>query len=677
MSLVSTTGSAGSAGYESSLLERGSVMARRLVPLLGVVALAVVAGLALNHSGIAEEVAHLDEADRWSQHYDPDTVSAVAPAPDGGVWAGTTAAGLVRWHPDGSYQRHLTGRLAGHVVQDVVAAADGTVWATASSFGEDPSGRLLRFDGDEWRVEPILGGEADDALLHSLAADEDAAWVATRQGVARFDGDEWTTRTIGDDGSPLRARAVVTDGDGVVWAAVADERRRVVRLDDERSSTAWPVERQRDEGRPLTNEAPLAVGADGSVWIATMEHAEGDAVHVQPWRLTDGEWVAAAPGFEAPYGQLRAFAVDDDGRPWIAMGLLFDAQGRKSLWHFDGQRWQRSGPSDGLPHTMMSSVAIGEDGVVWTGTVEGVGRFADGEWTRYATGEGPGGNFHTGLASGEEGTVWTAGAFGVSRFDGQGWTSWGADDGLAVTAGPVDHVAVGPDGGAWAATADEVFRFDGQQWISLSVDRELGDNDVTSLAVGPDATVWVGAYRRVSRFDGEQWTTWTADDDGLPHGEVRSLAVGDDVWAASPGGVVRFDGDGWEQFTVEDGLPTSTVHAVALGTGPRVWAGTEEGLARFDGQRWAHADSDDAQLTFEGDPPAVHEPVQVLATGDDGTVWAVAGDPPLQETLSAFDGRQWHTTSLDVHRVRALTVDEDAAWVASPDGLARFDRGGE
>lgn len=662
----------------------------------------------------ASDGGPLTDASRWTVHANPDDTASIAPTPEGGAWAGTRAAGLVRWDADGGdSERHLAQQLAGRAVTSVVVADDGTVWATARG---DPG--IRRYDGSEWSSHT-----RDDGLPHnevlSLAVADGVLWAGTDQGLARFAGGEWTA--FDDELPHSRVTSVATAADGAVWAVTGEgggPSGGLARLADG-EWTVWNRYEDFSDGRILD----VATGADGGVWLMLEDVAAADEHEFGGHRLLrrDGDgWVVVADNDALPRGELVAFTVDAGGAPWAGFRRRSDERSYETVvGRFDGQAWTIEVAENELPGTAQGLTADGR-GRVWAATTAGVARLTEGRWRLSVTGEGPASNALASLAV-RDGTVW-AGSLGdrhhslappapltppraraaVSRFDGQQWTRWALGDGVPDR--KVSGLAAGPDGTVWAAMSGEVpgtggpdvggvARFDGTAWVAAD---GFDHDHATSIAVADDGTVWAlvidvlgvideapGPTRPdlafgVARFDGEQWTSWT---EAGPFAGRRptSLAVdaAGDAWvgltadrglgrsASSPeGGVARFAGGEWELFTVEDGLPDGRLSALAADD-HTVWAAAGDSIARFDGQRWVD------QTGQQGDGPGV-DSVEVLAV-DDGSVWAAT-----HRSLSRFDGQRWATVALDelpMRHIDAIAAGDEAVWLATRDGLARFDRG--
>jgi hypothetical protein len=165
-----------------------------------------------------------EPASGWTAHPYLDDTRAVAAAPDGGVWVGTSDAGLVRWHGDGRYEHHpLPEALAGEFVTSVAVAGDGAVWVafhTAGPRAEADPGKpaVGRFDGGAWTSWTVGDGVAHHQVADLAVAADGAVWAATPAGLSRFDGGEWTTVTA-EDGLPRDHVTSVGAGGDAVWAA--------------------------------------------------------------------------------------------------------------------------------------------------------------------------------------------------------------------------------------------------------------------------------------------------------------------------------------------------------------------------------------------------------------------------------------------------------------------------
>ena len=98
----------------------------------------------------------------------------------------------------------------------------------------------------------------------------------------------------------------------------------------------------------------------------------------------------------------------------------------------------------------VNAVAAGDDGDIWFGSPQGVGRYEDGEWTLWTGNEGLPQNNFTCAAVGIDGQAWFGTTKGLVRYDGEDFRyrqgmRWLPND-------QVNDILVDTEGGAWVAT---------------------------------------------------------------------------------------------------------------------------------------------------------------------------------------------------------------------------------
>ena len=113
---------------------------------------------------------------------------------------------------------------------------------------------------------------------------------------------------------------------------------------------------------------------------------------------------------------------------------------------------------------------------------------------------------------------------------------------------------------------------------------------------------------------------------------LKMLAVAWVVSSAHGAGLMRdYLVDVW---TSENGLPDSSVSAIAQTPDGYLWIGTQNGLARFDGIRF---------VTFDpaNTPALAHAGVRKLAVDDWGTLWINTFDGSLTSFRQGLFAREW------------------------------------
>jgi hypothetical protein len=248
-----------------------------------------------------------------------------------------------------------------------------------------------------------------EPLVRALAVGTDGhAWAAGDGGVAEFDGSGWQVHTHPLIGTP---RALAVDpASGAIWLGGGDATGSVAAY-----TGTWQV-----AGSFAAPVTALTVDEEERVWAGTW----GDGVYRQDgsggwtrYRDTDGlasDWVlATAAGGGAVWFGTYPYLSGEGPRGGIARYEL--AMGT----------WRTYTTAHGLPAdtsfpqapASIYTLALGEDGWPWAGTVDGVRFLPEGEhWFPYTTTHGLRGGPVLALAAGN-GTVIAAVPAGLDRLD--------------------------------------------------------------------------------------------------------------------------------------------------------------------------------------------------------------------------------------------------------------------
>lgn len=298
-------------------------------------------------------------------------INALAFQSDGTLWAGTRAAGLMRYRPQGGQWERFTvessaGKLVGDTISDLAIRDQSELWvSTVQTILENGSyidGGVSRLDlaSDDW-LEPLLanpaspGNSLPEDTVSSLAIGPDnRVWMGlgdvvggkggppqSGEGVAVFDPErsEWDFYSYDHD----LAGATVTDlasAAGQVWVASSyapDEQQRRVGGGASRFSAGlwsqWASDRDgfrtyhgtgnaNDTDGLITGDVrSVMVDRDGGAWAGTYSlDAGGSLISAWPFvdavanfQQTDGTWLNE--GFAAQ-GWVSSIAQDSLGQIW-------------------------------------------------------------------------------------------------------------------------------------------------------------------------------------------------------------------------------------------------------------------------------------------------------------------------------------------------------------------------
>lgn len=323
--------------------------------------------------------------------------------PDGSVWV---------WSSEDLYQIGdiTSGSTVGAAAREAAlpfdsrlrqleVSPDGTLWATDVEQPNDLDGRLLRFDGSNWREMPTgLGGVQsidigpDGSVWSTLREDLSPDQSSPYDLIARLSGEIWTDLPFREEVTAELAAyhrfdlgSMQTTTDGAAWTTW-----RAITTDDFIRSgllgfdgQAWRVVDPAGRGSYHMVDH-LDIGSDDTLWVylETLTDPSDQGENVQPGydertdqhlaRLVGDEWTvySAADGVpyihdpELPSGGLK---VGPDGTVWITayiLGSEYEPGQCDGLRSFDGSVWIRY-----LEGRCLMDLDIAPDGIVWV--VEG------------------------------------------------------------------------------------------------------------------------------------------------------------------------------------------------------------------------------------------------------------------------------------------------------------------
>ncbi|HEY0971402.1 MAG TPA: two-component regulator propeller domain-containing protein [Gemmatimonadales bacterium] len=365
-------------------------------------------------------------------------VIALAQTPDGALWIGTVADGLLRYR-DGTFTSMTTrDGLPSDRIDALHADADGTIWV---GFYGDPGITRIR-DG----VVTHLG--ADDAgaprRVRNFMRDRSGTlWMAAENGLFRLEGERMRPVQLEPDATN-KVEALFQDAEGNVWAGSRQGGLFRVR------EASFTVLDARDG---LPHPFAFAIHGDGAngVWIGTQE----GIVH-QPVR---GSALGAArhsplDGVLPEYG-VRDLVRDDRGDVWVAT-----TGGVTRLPGGDAARAVTYTSRDGMSDDRARALAPGRGGVVWIGTFNGVTEWRDGRLRSYGPGDGLTDGYVLSVFEDSRGTLWvgtqTAGLF---RREPGGRFLPGPP---SLGRQPVFRITEDGDGTLWVGTARGLARLQGR-----------------------------------------------------------------------------------------------------------------------------------------------------------------------------------------------------------------------
>ena len=296
--------------------------------------------------------------------------------------------------------------------------------------------------------------------------------------------------------------------------------------------------------------------------------------------LVSGVAVAVGPVADVPFEQeyrepfvalppgvsdVRAIAVDADRRVWVT--------GREGAFVLDGT-W--SPALTGANVGPATDVVVGADGTVWIAAWNGLYRVSGNTPAEKIDGmDSP-----IGVLGVTRGGVAAMGPEGLWIQSGNGWQHTRGD-----WADTPRAVVEADDGVLWVPTGHGLYQIAlgdrGATVVGHKHDMdEIRCGDMRAGARGPDGRIWIGEFLAIEAFEnGERVTTLTTAE-GLPHADVRCVAVDPAgvVWVGTAAGVARYDGASWSLRHSLRWLPSDEVRDIAFDAAGGAYVLTPQGI---------------------------------------------------------------------------------------------------
>jgi signal transduction histidine kinase/ligand-binding sensor domain-containing protein len=237
-----------------------------------------------------------------------------------------------------------------------------------------------------------------------------------------------------------------------------------------------------------------------------------------------------------------------------------------------------------------------------------------------------------------------------------------------------------------------------------STENGLPQNSIHQVLQTTDGYLWIATEGGLSRFNGIDFKTFNQGNErAFTSDDICCLAQDHNgsLWIGTSDGLIQYSADRFRRYSVSDGLPSSTIGAIADANDGTLVVLSDSGLARFDGTKFvpihwpsigdasAIGGTDDAILLGATNEAGMfrHEAVQPLSAhlelpGEkiegigklpDRSIWL-----RTRSSIMIFkDGHQrtWRTgKDLPGNRVESFLADTHGTlWIGTNKGLASVD----
>ncbi|HOI30269.1 MAG TPA: two-component regulator propeller domain-containing protein [Melioribacteraceae bacterium] len=209
----------------------------------------------------------------------------------------------------------------------------------------------------------------------------------------------------------------------------------------------------------------------------------------------------------------------------------------------------------------------------------------------------------------------------------------------------------------------------------------LPDNRIYTMAVDHSGNKWFGTYAGLVRLTGSTWTSYYTTNSGLPNNTVYSMAIdanGHKWIGTNGGGLAYFTGlstgqSGWTVYnTGNSNLPHNNVrYSIVIDNQSNKWIGSLGGLSKFDGQNWTNYNSSNSQLPYNE--------IRDMVLDQNNELWIATPDG-----LARFNRSQAWTvykpsnpissTGLPHNNIMSISIAPNGVkWIGTSGGLVRYD----
>ncbi len=595
----------------------------------------------------------------------------------------------------------------GRVLFSVLGTRDGLSNSSVSSIVQDrrgfiwfgTQGGLDRYDGYSFKTFdniPFDPRTLSNDVVQTLYLDGDVLWVGTYGGLNRLDLE--TERFTVYKNDPCRADslsdntvlAVSRDRRGRLWVGTLDGLDRL----DEKTGTFVHYDGRPGDPRSLQSNTIRALKLDraGRLWIGTAGGGLSRYDEERDCFATFRRDPRDPKSLLSDY--VMSIDVDSGGSLWLGTW-----NGGISRFDPDGRSFENHPTPDGRIYTVSAT----ETGVIFAGSWGG-GLFeydeASGRFFIYRADREPGSlsnDMVCSICGDDSGELWLGtnggGVDGLCRAQ-RNYRAMVADErGDSFLPGKVDVVRIDRSGALWVGVYNAgLARRDAQtgRWTQYRHDpadpRSLPNDIVTFAFQDSRGRLWFGTDGGLARFDGARGDFSVIRHDGSSDGLsseivcamdenangywIGTYSGGLDFLNAKTGRFRHFAHDPRQPSSLSDNL----VYCIQHDAKGRLWVGTNHGLDRLEGSSFVRYYYDPSKVSGISD-----DSIRTMFCDSRGVLWIGTASGGLMRYESETDSFVTYTAKDGLPSdsvVRILEDNDGNLWIATPRGLALYDRAG-
>jgi signal transduction histidine kinase/ligand-binding sensor domain-containing protein len=482
----------------------------------------------------------------------PETVFAVAQTSDGFLWLGGET-GLVRF--DGArfepFKSPFGDELLSTLVSGLFAPSSGGLWV---GYGFGGFSFVYHGHVKNYPVDAPASGSVKE-----FVQDRDGTlWAATTSGLWRLEHSSWRPIGSGWNG-PVPADHVGIDHTGVIWV-IAQHRLFVLRPGHTKFEVAMTSLPSND----------FTLDADGRVVTGPMKGPE---------RLNlNGEPLNEYPLF----ANNSAALIDQTNTVWIAShNPLVRVASSKTLSNILKSARRTNHETYDVRLDDFRAKLVDREGSIWFAPPTGLERFF---YSRLREERFPGDTANFAVAAGDDGTIWTG------TLNGNIYHIVNGKAGLVQRLGGVVLFAYrAPDRTLWFGASSGLWHFSGRKLVRIDLPRAMAGQSrfLQTITQDQHGGIWVSFGRHgLYRFADGKWTPYGGRSELPKTGVVIEFTdnLGRIWFGYTKNQLAVLSDAGVRVFDASDGLRVGSIQAI-YGQGSEIWVGGEFGLQQVDGGR--------------------------------------------------------------------------------------------
>lgn len=456
-------------------------------------------------------------------------------------------------------------------------------------------GGLSRFDGFEFKNYTPRDGLANHWVTAITGDKKGNLWVGTINGISSLNNGRFKSYNESNGLSGNHVICLLTDREGVVWVGTNNgidfyDGNTIKKFNGASAGISGPVHAMMQDSK-----GNFWFASAGGVTRLNKKNTEPLSDLTRPLKFSVDNGL--------PDSLVRSIAEDKQGNIWLATP--------SGLARYDGQKMKVFTVSDGLTDNNINAIAVDKKGYVWAATPNGINRITGNSVSVFHPKKDTKANIVECLLPDREDNLWLGTYAGLFRHRGAYFSVYDEQAGIDM---PFVYPVFGNEKGTiYIGTAGSGFyTLNNGRLKHYGKQHGLNDQTVNCGTYFPkDETVWLGTNVGLSMFQNEKFFDHVLLHNGQKYPVYAVLPDNrfEKLWIGTHNGIFEYQlkTASYKYIPIEGLQDNFDVWELMLDKNDRLWIGTYPGgLFMYDGNTIANYGkklkiNTDAFLAFEKD----------------------------------------------------------------------------